>query len=190
MWENLHWADPSTLEMLGLVLEQTPTVPMLHLLTYRPEFEAPWVTCSHITPLTLNRLERPQVEALIAHMAGSKVLPEGVIEHIVAKTDGVPLYVEELTKILLESDLLVEETDRYELTGPLLSVAIPDTLQDSLMARLDQLNTAKEVVHLGRCWDGSFHITRCRPISSGWSRPNCFTNAVGHPAPHTSSNTP
>ena len=140
---------PSTLEMLELVLEQTPTVPMLHVLTYRPEFAPPWPTRSHLTPITLNRLERPQVEALITHLAGGKPLPAEVVQHIVAKTDGVPLYVEELTKMLLQSALLQEDADHYTLTGPLGSVAIPDTLQDALMARLDQLHTAKEVAQVG-----------------------------------------
>jgi class 3 adenylate cyclase/predicted ATPase len=148
-WEDLHWADPSTLEMLALVLEQTPTVPMLHVLTARPEFAPPWPTRSHMTPITLNRLERPQVEVLITHLAGGKPLPAEVVQHIVAKTDGVPLYVEELTKMLLQSALLREDADHYTLTGPLRSVAIPDTLQDALMARLDQLHTAKEVAQLG-----------------------------------------
>ena len=148
-WEDLHWADPTTLEVLGLVIEQAPTVPMLHVLTYRPEFSPPWPQRSHMTPLVLNRLERPQVEALITQRAGGKTLPAEVVQHIVAKTDGVPLYVEELTKMLLASALLREEADQYVLTGPLRTVAIPDTLQDALMARLDQLNTAKEVAQLG-----------------------------------------
>jgi predicted ATPase len=148
-WEDLHWTDPTTLEVLGLVIEQAPTVPMLHVLTYRPEFSPPWPPRSHITPLVLNRLERPQVEALIAQRAGGKTLPAEVVQHIVAKTDWVPLYVEELTKMLLASPLLREEADQYVLTGPLRTVAIPDTLQDALMARLDQLNRAKEVAQLG-----------------------------------------
>ena len=148
-WEDLHWADPTTLEFLGLVIEQAPTVPMLHVLTSRPEFSPPWPQRSHITPLVLNRLERPQVEALITQRAGGKTLPAEVVQHIVAKTDGVPLYVEELTKMLLASALLREEADQYVLTGPLRTVAIPDTLQDALMARLDQLNRAKEVAQLG-----------------------------------------
>ena len=148
-WEDLHWADPTTLELLGLVIEQAPTVPMLHVLTYRPEFSPPWPQRSHITPLVLNRLERPQVEALIAQRAGGKTLPAEVVQYIVAKTDGVPLYVEELTKMLLASPLLREEADQYVLTGPLRTVAIPDTLQDALMARLDQLKRAKEVAQLG-----------------------------------------
>jgi predicted ATPase len=148
-WEDLHWADPTTLEVLGLVIEQAPTVPMLHVLTSRPEFSPPWSQRSHMTPLVLNRLERPQVEALITQQAGGKTLPAEVVQHIVTKTDGVPLYVEELTKMLLASALLREEADQYVLTGPLRTVAIPDTLQDALMARLDQLNRAKEVAQLG-----------------------------------------
>ena len=148
-WEDLHWADPTTLEVLGLVIEQAPTVPMLHVLTYRLEFSPPWPQRSHITPLVLNRLERPQVEALITQRAGGKTLPAEVVHHIVAKTDGVPLYVEELTKMLLASALLREEGDQYVLTGPLRTVAIPETLQDALMARLDQLQRAKEVAQLG-----------------------------------------
>jgi predicted ATPase len=148
-WEDLQWADPTTLEVLGLVVDQAPTAPMLHVLTFRPEFSPPWPQRSHITPLVLSRLERPQVEALIAQRAVGKTLPAEVVQHIVAKTDGVPLYVEELTKMLLASPLLREEADQYVLTGPLRSVAIPDTLQDALMARLDQLNRAKEVAQLG-----------------------------------------
>jgi class 3 adenylate cyclase/predicted ATPase len=148
-WEDVHWADPTTLEILGLVIEQAPTVPMLHVLTSRPEFSPPWPPRSHLTPLVLTRLERPQVEALIAQRAGGKTLPAEVVQHIVAKTDGVPLYIEELTKMLLASPLLREEGNQYVLTGPLHTVAIPDTLQDALMARLDQLNTAKEVAQFG-----------------------------------------
>jgi Adenylate and Guanylate cyclase catalytic domain/AAA ATPase domain len=156
-WEDLHWADPTTLELLGLVFEQAPTSPMLHVLTYRPEFSPPWPARSHMTPLVLNRLERPQVEALITLRAGGKTLPAEVVQYIVAKTDGVPLYVEELTKMLLASALLREEAGQYVLTGPLLAVAIPDTLQDTLMARLDQLNRAKEVAQLG---DGMPNLRR------------------------------
>ena len=165
-WEDLHWADPTTLEVLGLVIEQAPTVPMLHVLTYRPEFSPPWPPRSHLTPLVLNRLERPQVEALITQQAGGKTLPADVVQHIVTKTDGVPLYVEELTKMLLASPLLREETDQYVLTGPLHTVAIPETLQDSLMARLDQLTTAKEVAQLGAVLGREFAYDMLMAISS------------------------
>jgi class 3 adenylate cyclase/predicted ATPase len=149
VYEDLHWADPSTLELLEALLEQAPTVPILTILTFRPVFVPPWPTRSHMTPITLNRLERPQVEALITHLAGGKALPAEVVAHIVAKTDGVPLFVEELTKMLLESDLLQEDTQHYVLTGPLTAVTIPATLQDSLMARLDRLGAARDVAQLG-----------------------------------------
>ena len=104
---------------------------------------------SHMTPITLNRLERPQIEAMVGLLAGRKSLPPEVIEHVVTKTDGVPLYVEELSKMMLESDMLREESDRYVLTGPLSTVAIPATLQESLMARLDRLPTLREVAQFG-----------------------------------------
>jgi predicted ATPase len=119
-----------------------------------------------MTPITLNRLERPQVEALIKHFAGGKHLPDEVVQHIVTKTDGVPLYVEELTKMLLASDLLREEAEQYVLTGRLLTVAIPDTLQDSLMARLDQLNSAKEMAQLGAVLGREFSYEMIQMVSS------------------------
>jgi predicted ATPase len=165
VWEDLHWADPSTLEMLGWVVEQTPTVPMLHVLTSRPAFDPPWPPRSHMTPITLNRLERPQVEALIARLASGKPLPSEVVEHIVVKTDGVPLYVEELTKMLLGSALLREETNRYALTGALSSTAIPDTLQNLLMARLDQMHTAKEIAQWGAVLGREFSYELIRAIA-------------------------
>jgi predicted ATPase/class 3 adenylate cyclase len=149
VYEDLHWADPSTLELLGALLEQAPTVPILTVLTFRPVFVPPWPSRSHLTPITLNRLERPQVESLITHLAGGKALPAEVGAHIVAKTDGVPLFIEELTKMLLESDLVQEDTQHYVLTGPLSAVMIPATLQDSLMARLDRLGAARDVAQLG-----------------------------------------
>ena len=114
-WEDLHWADPSTLELLGLFIEQAPTAPMFHLLTFRPDFVPPWPPRSHMTPLTLHRLEHPQVEAMIARLARGKALPVEVVEHIVSKTDGVPLFIEELSKMLLESALLREEAEHYAL---------------------------------------------------------------------------
>lgn len=149
LWEDLHWADHSTLELLGLLIEQAPTASLLILLTARPEFVPPWQARSHITPITLNRLERPHAAALVGHIAGKKPLPDEVVDHIVAKTDGVPLYVEELTKTILASDILRDAGERFELTGPLSSLAIPDTLQESLMARLDRLPQVRELAQLG-----------------------------------------
>lgn len=149
VWEDLHWADPTTLELLAVYIDQSPTVSMINVLTYRPEFVPPWPTRSHMTPITLNRLERPEIEALIKHQAARKRVPSEVVEHIISKADGVPLYVEELTKSILESDYLHEEADRYTLDGSLSEMAIPATLQDSLMARLDRLPTLREVAQLG-----------------------------------------
>lgn len=149
LWEDLHWADPSTLELLGLLIEQVPTVSLLMVLNARPEFAPPWPARSHITPITLNRLERPHAEALAARIAGLKPLPDEVVDHILSKTDGVPLYVEELTKTLLTSDVLHDTGERFELTGPLNSLTIPDTLQESLMARLDRLSQVRELAQLG-----------------------------------------
>ena len=165
VWEDLHWADPSTLEYLGLLLDQSRTSAMLNLLTFRPEFVPPWPSRSHMTPLTLNRLERPQVEALLTHLAGGKALPAEVVAYIVARTDGVPLFVEELTKMLLESDVLRQEAERYTLTGPLSAVAIPTTLQDSLMARLDRLPMIREVAQLGAVLGREFPYEMLRALA-------------------------
>jgi tetratricopeptide (TPR) repeat protein len=148
VWEDLHWADPSTLELLGLIINQASTARMLTVLTCRPEFHPPWGPRSHFSHLTLNRLTRSQVAEMAQRVAGGRCLPAEVVEQIVTKTDGVPLFVEELTKAVLESGLLRETGTRYELTGPLPSLAIPTTLQDSLMARLDRLVTAKGLAQL------------------------------------------
>ena len=148
-WEDLHWADPSTLEILTLLLDQVPTTRMLVLLTFRPEFHPPWETRSHCSQLTLSRLGQPQVNAMVERVTGGKPLPAEVIAQIGTKTDGVPLFVEELTKMVLESDLVHAVNDHYELTGPLPPLAIPSTLQDSLMARLDRLAPVRELAQIG-----------------------------------------
>jgi predicted ATPase len=151
-WEDLHWADPSTLELLTLYLEQIPTTRIFTVLTFRPEFTPPWGSRSYFTPLTLNRLGRQQVEAMVRQVTGGKVLPPEVLQQIVAKTDGVPLFVEELTKTVLESGVVREEDGRYVGAhggAPIPPLAIPSTLQDSLMARLDRLAPVKEIAQLG-----------------------------------------
>jgi class 3 adenylate cyclase/tetratricopeptide (TPR) repeat protein len=148
-WEDLHWADPTTLETLGMLIEQAPTAAMLVLATYRPELTPPWPQRSHMTPITLNRLERPEVETMVGHLAGGRPLPGEVVDHIVAKADGVPLYVEELTKAILGSGVLEARGDAYVLTGALAQLHIPETLQDSLMARLDRAPRLREVAQLG-----------------------------------------
>ena len=159
VWEDLHWADPTTLELLGLVIEQAPTVPMLHVLTSRPTFRPPWPPRSHLASLVLNRLERRQVEALITQRVGGKALPAEVVQHIVTKTDGVPLYVEELTKMLLVSPLLREEAGQHVLTGPLRTAAIPDTCRVRSWAAWISCGRPKRSRSSGRCWGGSLRMT-------------------------------
>ena len=163
--EDLQWVDPSTLEWLGLLVEQTPTARLLVVLTARPGFTAPWATREHITRLTLGRLRRAHIQALIASVTGGKALPAAVLEEVVAKTDGVPLFVEELTKMIVESGLLREDADRYELVGALPPVAIPATLQDSLMARLDRLATVKNVAQIGAVVGRTFSYALLRTVS-------------------------
>ena len=163
--EDLHWIDPSTLEFLGLLLEQGPTVRLLTLLTSRPTFQSPWTGRAHVTPLPLTRLPAAQVEAMVARLTNGKPLPAEVLHHVVANTDGVPLFVEELTKMLLESGLLTEADDRYALAGPLPSLAIPTTLHDSLMARLDRLATVKVVAQLGATLGRQFSYSLLQAVS-------------------------
>jgi predicted ATPase len=147
--EDLHWVDPSTLELLSLLVDQGPTARMLALCTFRPDFTPPWTGRAHLTQITVNRLPRRQAVEVIRQVAHGKALPPEVVEQIVAKTDGVPLFVEELTKMVLESGLLQERDDGYALTGPLPALAIPATLHDSLMARLDRLAAVKGLAQLG-----------------------------------------
>jgi TOMM system kinase/cyclase fusion protein len=149
VWEDLHWADPSTLDVLSLTLDQVSTAPIFTLLVGRPEFRPPWAMHVPMTHVTLTRLGRAQVEAMLTSLTGEKPLPTELVEQIIAKTDGVPLFVEELVKMILESGLVREQADRYMLTGPLPPLAIPSTLHDSLTARLDRLATARELIQLG-----------------------------------------
>jgi len=164
-WEDLHWADPSTLELLGLLLNQVPTTRLLVLLTARPEFTPPWSSRTHLTPLTLARLPRTQAAELIEKVTDGKLLPMEVHQQIVSKTDGVPLFVEELTKMVLESGVLREMEGYYELIGPLPPLAIPATLQDSFMARLDRLTTGKEVAQLGATLGREFSYELIEAVS-------------------------
>ncbi|MEM7544969.1 MAG: adenylate/guanylate cyclase domain-containing protein [Pseudomonadota bacterium] len=145
--EDLHWADPSTLEFLNQWITETARRRCLMVLTFRPNFEHNWRDESHLSTLNLNRLSRVESREVIQQVAG-KVLPEEVTATIVQRTDGVPLFLEELTKMVLESGLLEETEREFRLTGPLPALAIPDSLQNSLMARLDRLARVKEVAQL------------------------------------------
>jgi class 3 adenylate cyclase/predicted ATPase len=164
-WEDLQWADPSTLELHSLFLERAARARLLSVLTYRPEFQPPWDTHAHLTQLTLSRLPHRQVETMVEQVTGGKALPADVLRQIVAKTDGVPLFVEELTKMVLESGLVRQINNHYELTGPLPPLAIPSTLQDSLMARLDRLVTVKELAQLGATLGREFSYDLVQAVS-------------------------
>jgi class 3 adenylate cyclase len=150
LYEDVQWADPSTLELLERVIERVQRLPVLVLVTFRPEFVPPWRGRAHLTALSLNRLNRRRGAAMVAELTG-KALPAEVLEQILLKTDGVPLFVEELTKAVLELGLLRDAGDRYVLGGPLPPLAIPPTLQDSLVARLDRLAPVKEVAQVAAC---------------------------------------
>jgi len=146
--EDLHWSDPSTLEWLSLMLELLRSARLLLLLTFRTEFEPPWIGQAHVSALTLSRLSRSESIAIASKVTPGKALPEEVLDQIIAKTDGVPLFVEELTKAVVESVPLEDKGDRYALTGPLTPFEIPNSLKDSLMARLDRQAPIKEVAQL------------------------------------------
>ena len=151
IFEDAHWTDPTTLEAIGEVIARIEAAAVLVLITARPEFNPPWPIGGHIAVHSLTRLSRRLGTDMVARVAGGRMLPQEVVEQIVAKTDGVPLFVEELTKTVLETGQLKEDGDRYVLDGPLPSLAIPATLQDSLMARLDRLESVKEVAQIGAC---------------------------------------
>jgi predicted ATPase len=164
--EDLQWIDPSTLELLNLVIDQGPTARILTLLTFRPDlFSSPWTFRSHLTQLTLSRLSRKQGEVMVEKVARGKALPVEVFRQLVDKTDGVPLFVEELTKMVLESGFLRERENDYELVGSLPLLAIPATLHDSLMARLDRLGTAKETAQLAATLGREFPYELIQAVS-------------------------
>src|SRR5215471_11461945 len=147
--EDAHWLDPTSVEFLSLLVEAIPKLPVMMLLTARPEFVPQWPIYAHVTCVTLARLGREDASLLVERVVGGKSLPAEVMSQILLQTDGIPLFIEELTKTLLESRILREGPDKYEMIGPYPSQAIPKTLQGSLLARLDRLGRAKEVAQIG-----------------------------------------
>jgi TOMM system kinase/cyclase fusion protein len=146
--EDLHWTDPTTLELLGLLLDQTPTASLLVFLTCRPHFQPAWHHRSYLTEITVHHLSHAQVEQIVVGVTDGKSLPAEVLQQILEKTDGVPLFVEEMTKAILESGQLTAIDGHYELVGSLSTFTLPASLQDSLMARLDRLISAKGIAQL------------------------------------------
>ena len=149
LFEDAHWADPTTLEVLDLLIDRVRTVPLLVVLTHRPEFQSRWSEQGHVGALNLSKLTRTQSAAMVSALAGGKALPAALLEQILTRTDGVPLFVEELTKSILESGELKEAGDHYEYGGSARAVTIPATLRDSLMARLDRFMPVKEIAQIG-----------------------------------------
>ena len=148
IFEDLHWIDPTSLEVLGRTVDRIKTLPALLIVTFRPEFNAPWVGQPHVTSLTLNRLGEREAAAIIAGLAGNKSLPADVMAEIVERTDGIPLFVEEMTKAVLEAES--EGAARHTVAAvPSPALAVPASLHASLMARLDRLGPAKEVAQIG-----------------------------------------
>jgi len=161
--EDLHYVDASTLEVLGRVMDRIEAAPVLLLLTARPTFVSPWAERSALTTLTLDRLTEPQVEEMIARLAGTGGLPPGLARRIAAKTDGVPLFVEELTKAVLEA----RDQTASEDSGSLLSLDLPSTLRDSLTARLDRLGPARGVAELAAVLGRTFTYELLAAVAGG-----------------------
>jgi class 3 adenylate cyclase/predicted ATPase len=148
IFEDAHWTDPTSLEAFGRIVDGIKTLPVLLIVTFRPEFNAPWVGQSHVTSLTLNRLGEREAAAIIARLVGNKELPADVLAEIVERTDGIPLFVEEMTKAVLEAES--EGAARRTVAAvPSSALAVPASLHASLMARLDRLGSAKEVAQIG-----------------------------------------
>lgn len=165
VWEDLHWADPSTLEFFSAYLDRLPHSRSLVVGVFRPDFSPPWEAGPFLHALSLDRLSPAQVEELALRVCDGKPLPPAVLHQIRSRTDGVPLFVEELTRMYIESGIIREADGHYELTGPLPSLGIPTTLQDSLEARLDRLAVGKETAQLGATLGREFSYALIQTVS-------------------------
>src|SRR4029079_7142546 len=166
-FEDAQWADTTSLELLDLTIERIRKLTALAGFTFRPEFKPAWVGLPNVGTLTLGRLDRNDVESMVARVTGGRVLPAEVMKQIVAKTDGNPLFVEELTKTVLEAGILIEDAEGYRLEGPLQPFAIPATLQDSLMSRLDRLAPVREIGQIGAAIGREFSYPLLRVLVGG-----------------------
>ena len=157
IFEDVHWIDPTSLELLATIVERAPQLRVLLLITARPDFTPPWPSYPHTTTIPLTRLGRCDGAALVEQVTGGKTLPTEVMDEILSRTDGVPLFIEELTKTILESPLLQDRDGHYVLEHPLPPLAIPTTLHASLMARLDRLAPVRDVAQIGAVAGREFH---------------------------------
>jgi predicted ATPase/class 3 adenylate cyclase len=156
VFEDVHWSDPTTRESLDLLIDRIPTLRVLLIITFRPEFTPPWIGLPHVTNLNLNRLSKRQRAEMMSHVGGGKALPKEIADQIVDRTDGVPLFIEELTKAVVESGVLTETDEGYTVAGPVGPLAIPTTLHGSLLARLDRLAPTREVAQIGAALGRAF----------------------------------
>jgi predicted ATPase len=156
VYEDVHWSDPTTRESLDLLIDHLSERRILAIMTFRPEFSPPWIGRPHVTMLTLNRLAPRQRAEMIAHVTGGKAFPKEISNQIVERTDSVPLFIEELTKSVVESGLVTDTGSSYAMTGPAAPLAIPTTLHASLLARLDRLAPTREVAQIGAALGRSF----------------------------------
>ena len=148
IFEDAHWTDPTTLELFGRIVDRIPSLRVLLIVTFRPEFEPPWTGRSYVTALTINRLAERDISAMIDRVVGNKLLPANIRQDIIERTDGIPLFVEEMTKAVLEAGS-EGAAERTAASIPPPALAVPASLQASLMARLDRLGPAKEVAQIG-----------------------------------------
>jgi TOMM system kinase/cyclase fusion protein len=163
--EDLHWADPSTVELLSQLAEEVSSAQVLAVFSARPEFTPVWPT-SAVLSLQLSRLGRDEVERIAERISGGRELPDNVLEEVVARTDGVPLFVEEILQSMIETRVLVERNGRFELGRPLSEVHVPSTLRDSLMARLDRLERGKETAQVAATIGREFSLELVRAVSN------------------------
>ena len=166
IFEDAHWTDPTSLETFGRVVDRVRSLPVLLIVTFRPEFEPPWIGRPYVTALTINRLAQRDIEAMIDRVVGNKLIPASVRQDIIERTDGIPLFVEEMTKAVLEAGS-EEEAQRTAATVPSTALAVPASLHASLMARLDRLGAAREVAQIGAAIGREFShaLLRSRSIS-------------------------
>ncbi len=164
--EDAHWIDPTSLDLLDAIAARAANLPLLLLITVRPEFQPSWIGQPHVTLLPLGRLGRSDSAGIIDDVAGGKPLPEPVVEQILSRADGIPLFVEELTRTLIEQELLRETSDSEGTEGSRRSLAIPATLQASLAARLDLLGAAKDVASIGASIGREFSYELIAAISA------------------------
>ena len=161
IFEDAHWTDPTSLELFGRIVDRIRSLRVLLIVTFRPEFEPPWIGRPHVTALTINRLAQRDIEAMIDRVIGNKLLPANIRHDIIERTDGIPLFVEEMTKAVLEAG-----SEGAARNGPLRpfhhpTLAVPASLHASLMARLDRLGPAKEVAQIGAAIGREFSHALC-----------------------------